>query len=78
MSESLFQPCIVVKDDGTITVDFADSYVNTVLDDDETVVYDEPDGQPHSNLLDSLVLGVSTADGLRNLANYIDNREGNL
>lgn len=79
MAESLFQPCVTVKDDGTITVDFADSYVNTVLDDGETVVYTEPGGFPHSTLLDILVAGdVSTAKGLRNLADHIDRQEGNL
>lgn len=78
MKRSLFQPCIDITDDGDITIDWSDSYVSTYDEDIDDTVYDEPNGQPHSTLLDILVVGVSTSKGLRNLADHIDRQEGNL
>jgi hypothetical protein len=77
---SLFQPCVTVSDDGTITVDWSDSYSNSWTEtrdhEDMSIMeeeqYVEPAGNPHSTLLDSLVVGVSTADGLRRLADHIE------
>jgi hypothetical protein len=78
--ESLFQPCITVEDDGTITVDWSDSYVNTIEIDDDglpgDVLYTSDEGDKHSKFLDALVIdGVSTTQGLRRLADHIESKE---
>lgn len=72
---SLFQPCVNVSDDGTIEIDWFDSYVNTVdTFYDHPERYEEPEGEPHSTLLDRL-LGDHRNDpagALRRLADYIE------
>lgn len=78
--ESLFQPCITVDDDGTVSVDWSDSYVNTVEFDDDNlpgdVTYTSDEADQHSKYLDSLVVdGVSVSAGLRKLADLIESQE---
>ncbi len=75
MSRSLFQPCITIGDDGTIDIDWSDSYVNTVYEPD-VLLYEEPPGHPHSALLDRLVSEdqPSPAVALRRLADYMESQ----
>lgn len=71
MSESLFQPCITVRDNLAVDVDWGDSYVNTVSE-DGTERYDDPES--HCSLMD-LILGEKESTGasqLRRLADYLD------
>lgn len=75
MKRSLFLPCLTVDDDGNIDIDFGQSYDNTELDNGE-LTYNEPDGNPHSALLDR-ILGpddLTTARRLRRLAAYMEER----
>lgn len=78
MRYSLFNPEVTVSDDETITVDFTESYVFTV-DVEGHILADEPDGKPHSTLLDG-VLGAerdttNAPAALRRLAAYIENHQ---
>lgn len=79
MSTSLFQPAVSVSDNGVIQIDWFDCYVNTVDgdSDDIEVAYGEPEGQPHSTLLDSIIGDhrAEPAVALRRLADYIERRE---
>lgn len=79
---SLFQPAVNVSDDGTIEIDWFDCYVNTVDDDDQgggppRYNEPEPEGFPHSTLLDGLVgdFRNDPAGALRRIADYIDSRK---
>ena len=73
-SYSTFQPTITVFDNGDIDIDFSGCYVNSV-DDGDNVESFEPNGEPHSTLLDRLVEGhgADPARALRRLADYIAN-----
>lgn len=73
-SYSTFRPTITVFDNGDIDIDFSDCYVNSV-DDGDNVESFEPNGEPHSTLLDRLVEGhgADPARALRRLADHIAN-----
>lgn len=79
-TSSLFLPCVTVDSDGTIDIDWFDSYSNTVLDPNgpnDTVVYDEPEPKMASTLIDNILGDWRTdpAGALRRLATYIDQQD---
>lgn len=69
-SMTTFRPYITVTDEGKIDVDWYESFAGSEnLTDNE--VYDD-DNDEHIKLMDSLVVGFTAAESLRNIANYID------
>ena len=75
---SNFQPIVTVADNGVITINWFNSYINTILP-GGIEEYDHPYSEAHSNLIDQ-VLGlqedVSDPDRLRALADYMEKHNG--
>lgn len=83
MATSLFQPVVLVDDDGTVSVDWSDAYVSTDASGHDGIIrteYAEPAGQPHSSLLDGVLAlagprsptPAEQAAALRRLADHIE------
>lgn len=76
MNYSVYCPTVTVWDDGHMQVEWTDSYQETVVDANvrrcDVLPARDAAEEHHTKLIDSLVAGRVSSEGLRRLANWID------